>query len=218
LPCIKDTNIEPMNKFFLASLTKSINAYLDLDPESRQRLKKLQGKAITIELLPLKFIFQFMFSDNGVKLEADELHPADTKIRGTPLQMLAVAMTRDNRHRFFAEDLIIEGNAELGQQVIELFDDLNIDWEDSLSRFIGDIPAYHASRIVRKVNAWLGEVETTLTQNMNEYIHEEAQWLPAREALQDFFSEIDSLRMDVDRMEARISNLRTHLINDEAKQ
>jgi ubiquinone biosynthesis accessory factor UbiJ len=207
-----------LNKLFLSALTKAINSYLDLDPESRQRLKKLHGKAITIEFLPLHFTFQCLFNEDSVNIQTDETYPTDTKIRGTPLQMLAVAMTKDNRHRFFAEDLIIEGNAELGQQVIELFDELSIDWEDHLSRFVGDVPAYHAGRIVRRINTWLGHTEESLTQNMNEYIHEEAKWLPTREALQDFFSEVDLLRMDVDRIEARIKHLCTKIIEDEAKQ
>ncbi len=117
-------------------------------------------------------------------------------------------ITKDNRHRFFAEDLIIEGNAEIGQQVIELFDELQIDWEDHLSHFVGDIPAYHAGRILSGMSKWLLGTEQTLAQNIKEYLHEEAEYVPTREALQDFFSEIDTLRMDVDRIEARINHLR----------
>ena len=205
-----------MNTFFLATLTQSINSYLDLDPASRERMKELHGKAITIELLPMHFTFQCLFNDTGIHIELGHSHPTDTTIRGTPLQMLAVAMARDNRQRFFAEDLIIEGNAEFGQQVTELFDDLNIDWEDHLSRIVGDVPAYHANRFIHRMTSWLNRAGASLTQDLNEYIHEEAKWLPTREALQDFFSEIDSLRMDVDRMEAKIRYLQS-LTKDEVK-
>jgi len=195
----------------LVSLTKAINAYLQLDPESKQRLKKLQGKAITIEFLPFHFIFQCVFNENSVTLKTDELLPTGTKICGTPLQMVGVMLTKDNRHHFFAEDLIIEGNAEIGQQVIELFDELQIDWEEHLSRLVGDVPAYHIGRALQGMNEWLRYTEKTITQNVNEYIHEESQFLPVREALQDFFSDIDTLRMDVDRIEIRLSRLRALL-------
>ena len=44
-------------------------------------------------------------------------------------------------------------------------------------------------------------------RQVNEYVHEEAEFFPAREALQDFFQDIDTLRMDADRLEARVERL-----------
>ena len=52
---IKDINTRMSS--FLPSLSKAINAYLALDPESKHRLHDLQGKTITVELLPFHFIF-----------------------------------------------------------------------------------------------------------------------------------------------------------------
>lgn len=200
-----------MNKFILPSLNKVINAYLDLDPESSQRIRQLQGKAITIEFLPFHFTFQCAFDENRMQLHADGKMETDTTIRGTPIQMLSMMITKDDRQRFFAEDIMIEGNAEFGQQVIELFDNMHIDWEEYMSHFIGDIPAYQAGRIFKNVSSWFGEAKKSFTENINEYIHEETRWLPAREALQDFFIEIDTLRMDTDRMEAKLKNLQLQM-------
>lgn len=204
-----------MKKIFLSYLTKAINHYLGLDSESKPRLKKLQGKTITVELLPLHFTFQCVFTENHVNIKADELQTADTKICGTPLQMLSVMVAKDERQRFFAEDLIIEGDAEVGQQAVELFDELNIDWEEYFSRVVGDVPAYHAGRFMRGMRAWLQRTEKNFAQDINEFVHEEMGWLPAREALQDFFHDIDTLRMDVDRMEVTIKNLDTYLLEKE---
>lgn len=196
-----------MKNFFLSYLTKAINVYLTLDPESTQRLHKLQGKAITIELQPMQLIFQCVFTDHGVRIHTDSQLPTQAKIRGTPLQMLGAVITKENRQRFFAEDLSIEGQAELANEVIALFDELQIDWEEALSRIVGDIPAHQLGRFVSHINTWLNNTKNTLTEDINEYIHEEAQWVPAREALQDFFTEIDTLRMDVDRIEVRVNQL-----------
>jgi ubiquinone biosynthesis protein UbiJ len=186
-------------------LSKAINAYLHLDEESPQRLKKLQGKCITIELLPLPIKFQCTFNDQGVTLQNGAPEHANTTLRGTPLQMLGVMLTKENRHSFFADDLSIEGDAEFAQQVIELFDNLQIDWEEHLSHLIGDVPTYHVGRFMRGMRKWLNGTTERFAQDINEYVHEEAAWLPAREALQDLFADIDALRMDVDRMEAKIA-------------
>jgi len=184
-----------------------MNACLRMDPESKLRLSRLQGRVITIELLPFHYIFQCQFTEAGVTLHANEPFPAEAALRGTPLNLLGVMLAKDHRHRFFAEDLVITGNAELGQQVIELFDELQIDWEEQLSHLTGDVPAYHVGRFIRGISEWLRRTEKTVAQDVNEFVHEETDWFPAREALQDFFNDIDGLRMDVDRMEARIIQL-----------
>lgn len=214
-----------MNTFLLPSLNKAVNAYLALDPDSRPRIEKLQGKIVVIELLPFHIRLLCTFTDSAMQLKdvtadmdtfsANNIH---TIISGTPLQMMGVMLNKDKRHQFFADDVRIEGSAEIGQQVIELFDELRIDWEDHLSAFIGDTPAYHAGRFITKIRGMLRHTDESLSQSINEYIHEEAEWLPSREALQDFFNDIDIIRMDVDRAEARLHSLQQALMNNEDKQ
>ncbi len=184
-----------------------MNAYLALDPDSAQRLERLQGKVIAIELKPLKFVFQCAFTATDVNLMMDDTLVADTTIRGTPVQMLSMMLTKDNRQRFFADDVTIEGNAEVGQQVIKLFDDLQIDWQEQLSALFGDVTAHHAGRLVEKTSNWLQDTILSFSQNINEYLQEETNWLPSREALNDFFNDIDTLRMDIDRLETRVKRL-----------
>ena len=101
----------------------------------------------------------------------------------------------------------MEGDAEVGQQVTELFDQLDIDCEETLAHFVGDVPAHKTTRLLHSIKSWVKEAGESLVQDINEYTHEEAQWFPAREAMQDFFAGVDTVRMDVDRVEARIKQL-----------
>ena len=197
-----------MKNFLLSSLTKALNAYLALDAESEQRFQSLAGKVLTIELLPFHFIFQMVFTEQGVELQAEECLVAAAKIRGTPLQFVGMMIAGEERQRFFAEDILLEGDAELGQQVVELFDRLEIDWEEYLARVIGDAPAYQVSRGIGSMKKWLRQAGESLRQDGADYLHEEKNWFPTKEALADFFDEIDGLRMDVDRIEAKLQQLR----------
>lgn len=199
----------------LPTLSNAINTYLDLDPSSKSRLQQVNGKIITIELLPFHFLFHCTFTDEKLILVDQTTQPADTVLRGTPLQMMGVMVTRTNRNRFFAEDLVIEGDAALGQQIIELFDELSIDWEEHASRLFGDIPVYHAGRMLNKVQSWMKRTTSNLSDDVAAYLHEETEWLPSREALHDFFSDIDTLSMDVERAAARIQHLETLIRNQE---
>lgn len=204
-----------MNHFFLSALAKALNGYLQLDPESATRLQALQGKVVTIELLPFHFIFQCEFTLTGIQLHADVLLPATTAIKGTPLQMLGAMLAKENRHQFFSDDLVMEGDAEIGLQLVELFDAMQIDWEEYFSRLAGDVPAYHIGQVVRHVKNWLHQTNDSFINNVNEYIHEEKCWLPSRESLQDFFHDIDTIRMDTDRLEAKIKFLNKQIAESE---
>lgn len=197
-----------MTTIFLNGLEKSINAYLRLDPASEKRLASLADAIITVELLPLHYIFQLAATPSGIKLYSGELLPANCKISGTPLQMLSVAINKTDRHSFFADDLKIEGDAAISQQIIELFDEMTIDWEELLSQKIGDTSAHHLSRAFTSLKNFISETKERFCDDINEYIHEESDLFPPKEALTDFYNDIDQLRMDIDRLEARILQLK----------
>lgn len=207
-----------MKKFILNNFAKLINRYLKLDQHSHARLEKLQDRIVTIELLPLHFIFQLVFTETGVEIKEGGELPAETLVRGTPLQMFNMMLSRENRNKFFAEDLEIEGNADLGQQVIQLFDEMDIDWEEQLAKVTGDKTSYHISHFTRGVTKWFTKTTNSLKDDISDFLHEETLWLPSKERLNEFYHDIDTLRMDVDRLEARFNQLRTHLTEDEEKQ
>lgn len=196
-----------MRTFIERNLQTILNHYLALDPESKTRLKALQNKIITIELQNINCTFQLIFSDEEMTLKFSDLLPANTIIKGTPLTLLHMSLNTSDRKRFFAEDVIIEGEIELGQKVIDLLDELEIDWEEYLSHWIGDIPAHQTGRLAKSIKNFSKNLRETLLQNINEYAHEEINLFPPREEIQDFFTDVDNLRMDVDRLEARIEKL-----------
>lgn len=204
-----------MKTFILNHFANLINRYLKLDQHSRVRLEKLQDRVITIELLPLHFIFQLAFTETGIEIKEGGELPAETIVRGTPLQMLNMLLMRDNRNKSFNEGLEIEGNADLGQQVIELFDEMDIDWEEQLAKVTGDTPSYHISHFVQGVKKWFTKTTNTFREDISDFLHEETLWLPSKEQLNEFYHDIDTLRMDVDRLEARFNHLRTQLAENE---
>lgn len=198
----------------LSSFEKAVNYYLKLDPDSVQRLASLEGKTATIEWLPFHLVFQCHFTQQQVKIYADALLMSDVTISGTPWQMLNMMNYPKERQYFFNEKINITGNAELGQQIVALFDKMQWDGEEYLAKLIGDVPAYHINRITNCFQQWMHQTKESLIDNVNEYIHEEKEYLPCQEAVNDFFADIDTLRMDVDRLEARINLLKVKLNNE----
>lgn len=95
----------------------------------------------------------------------------------------------------------MEGDAELAQQVMHLFDHIHIDWEEHASNIIGDVPAHHLGKFAGSLRNWIGTNRSSFSQDINDYLHEEKAWFPHREELQEFFTDIDTIRMDTDRLE-----------------
>lgn len=189
-------------------LEKAVNRYLALDPESKQRMIPLQNKIVTFEIKGISLTVQMIFIEKMIQLKWDQFQKPDLIIRGTPLNLFHMHMARDQRQSFFAEDVMVEGNMELAQHVLALFDELEIDWEDYFSTWFGDIPAHQVGRLMRDAKKMGQRICNTFSYNTSEYIHEEANMFPPKEALQQFFQEVDELRMDVDRLNARIEKLR----------
>lgn len=196
-----------MNTLFNKTLEMAINSYLALDPESEKRLSALEGKIITIELKPISYNFHLKIIARKINILSELVEESDVRIVGTPISLLSMSLSKD-RKKFFADDVRIEGNLELGQQIIDLFDEMEIDWEELLSHTIGDVPSHQLGRLVRGFKDIASRARESLIQNINEYVHEEVDMFPPKEALHDFFNDIDQIRMDADRLEARINRLK----------
>src|SRR5579872_5600547 len=132
-------------------LEKAINRYLAWDPESRKRIALLQGKRVTLEMMGIPLTVQMIFTENAIELKWDDFDKADLIIRGTPLNLLHMKLAREKRQQFFAEDIVVEGNMELAQQVLAVFDELEIDWEEYFSKWLGDVPAYQTGRLLDRL-------------------------------------------------------------------
>lgn len=197
-----------MKNWFMQNLQKALNRYLALDPESKNRLALLHGKSVQLEITGMNLQFQLQFADDKILCTDNLTTPAHTHIQSTPLSLLRMINAEGDRTQFFAGDVHISGDLELAQQMVDVFDELEIDWEEYLSRWIGDVPAHQMKNLSRQLKHFHQRFSDILSQNINEYVHEEINLFPPAEALQDFFTEVDELRMDVDRVAQRIERLK----------
>ncbi len=196
----------PLNIF-----EKAINHYLLLDPLTPQRLSKLQGKAVAIEFkgLPLQLKLIILFSSQGLHILDNYQAPVDATIRGTVLSLAKMGLSSATKSEsLFVGDVEIDGNVELGQDVKQFLDGIDIDWEEHLSRLIGDIAAHQVGNIVRQAKQWSEQAQETTRKNISEYVQEELRCFPTREEIDDFFADIDRIRCDVDRLEARLKRIK----------
>ena len=87
----------------------------------------------------------------------------------------------------------------------------DVDWEAPLVSSLGDVTGHQLARIVRGAFAWGRQATASLTRQLDEFIHEEARLSPPRLELEDFYSDVQALALQVERLESRAARLRQQL-------
>jgi ubiquinone biosynthesis protein UbiJ len=198
----------------LGALQAALNHALQLDPATLDRLAGLSGKAIELRLRPFGIRFYMLPGAGGIDLTAELERAPDAVFSGTPLGLLRGALDRGGRRELFGDDLRIEGDTELGRRMKGILDGIDIDWEEQLSRLVGDVAAHQIGNLARGLGRWSREAGAGMADNLGEYLHEEARLTPQRREVEVFIAAVDVLRTDADRLEQRIARLRRRLDQD----
>ncbi len=187
----------------LQQLLALANGLLKLDPEARERLRPLAGHVLAVELDGIDLPLRVAFSEEGIAV-ADPDAAADVTVRARPAALLTLALSGGQKGAGAVE---FRGDVAVVHGIRQLVSSLEIDWEEQLSRFTGDVVAHQLGRMARAGLAWLSQARTTFEQNAAEYLTEESRALPAEAEVSAFLAEVDRLRQDADRLQARIALL-----------
>lgn len=194
-----------------AAVESAFNGYLGLDPEALSALAALEGRVIALDVKGLDLELYFLPGADGVQVLGHYEGEPDTRLRGTPLALARLGISREVDAGAFASDIEISGDTETGQRFKEALDAVELDWEEWLSRATGDALAHRLGSAVRRFSDYLDRAAGTLVKDADEYLHEEARLVPAKIEIENFMDDVDLLRMGVDRLEARVRRLQSRL-------
>ncbi len=189
----------------IALLETAFNTLLELDEGAERRLAAMQGKVITVQLEGLDLRLNFAPEASKMRLlKSFEAEP-DTLIFGTPLSLLS--LKNQPGRALFSGEVSIQGDVILGKKFSRLFEQLDIDWSEHLSALLGDFLSYRLERGVKQLQSWGARSRSSLQQDVAEYLQEEAQTLPPAYRVEQFLGQIEELRSDADRLQARVDRL-----------
>ena len=192
----------------LSGLEAALNRYLALDPAASERLAELEGQLICIEVLGLGLRIFLSPGASGFKLLSNYEGEPDCTLRGTPLGLARMGSTADSADQLFSGQVEIAGNTELGHRFGNILSSLDIDWEEQLARVSGDLVAHEIGNGARALNRWGRRALNNLGMDLQEYLQEEVRLLPTRFEVEAFLADVDTLRDDEQRLEARIVRLK----------
>ena len=187
-----------------ASLETVLNLVLRLDPEILPRLGTLSGHVIAIEPSGMAMSFYLLPKPGGIQVrDRCETEPS-VRIHATPAALFR--QWRGRRAR--GGEIVIEGDVGVGREFQTILARLDIDWEEQLSRVVGDVVARRLGGLWDGLRAWSGRIGDVLPRDGGEYVQHELRVLPPRQAIEQFLNAVDLLREDADRLAARVERLR----------
>ncbi len=193
----------------IATLSDEIaNRILRLDPDTLERLGTLEDKIIALRLGEIDLIIYLQPSSTGFRVLSESEREPDVTLTGTPFAFARLASQRESDpSQFTSGELKIDGDTELGQRFKRILGQLDIDWEEVASRYVGDVVAHQLGNMARGLRQWGRESSEVLGQDVADYLQEEKQTLARNETVAQFIHDVDVLRGDADRLEARIRRL-----------
>jgi ubiquinone biosynthesis accessory factor UbiJ len=190
-----------------SALEAAFNHYLSLDDATLPQLAAFEGKIIGIEVLSLQQTLFLFPSADGIMILSDYDGAADTTISGTPMALAKLGITDDAGSVLFSGEVRITGDTRLGHQFKKVLQSMHIDWEQHLSRYIGDIAAHQLSQLSRELRQWMQRNASSFSMDVGEYLQEESQLVVGKAELDRFARNVDELRSTVDRIEARLTRI-----------
>lgn len=194
-------------EILLASIEASLNRYLALDPEKMAQFASLEGKVIAIDIKGINEQLYLYPAADGIMVMGDFDGEADTTLSGTPLALARLGLAENAAPVLFSGVVKIKGDSRLGHQFKRLLSEVNIDWEEQLSRYLGDVIAHQLGNVARNTGAWFDRAKQSLALDLGEYLQEESRILVSKAELERFVSGVDQLREATDRLDARIHKL-----------
>lgn len=196
-----------MLSYLLIPAEKILNGYLNLDPESLQLLEPMIGKVI--KLSADSFVMYWIIQNDRIHLTSTYAGTVNLELSGSIFDLLT-----SMKHRSNAQRLTIRGDFELAEHFSNLFQNLDIDWEEKLSAITGPYTAHGISLFITMVRNHIQSSQTSFKQNLTDYLQEELAVLVTKSELEDFFERIEHLRDDVARLSIRIQRLHAKLKNN----
>jgi ubiquinone biosynthesis protein UbiJ len=184
--------------------TNMINRQIRAKTPARELCGKLAGRVMAIRVTNTALAIYLVADEDELRIATEYEQDPDVLVSGSMLALTRMAGPAGEaviRHGQVA----LSGDALVAQDFQKLLQYGRPDLEEELSAVIGDVAAHGIGEFFRGIGEWGRDARSTMRQNVGEYLQEESRSVPTREEVDAFQEEVDTLRDDVARFEARLN-------------
>jgi ubiquinone biosynthesis protein UbiJ len=180
-------------------LAAALNHLLESEPWARERMAPFAGETLELRAPPLPAL-RLQVREGGL-LDAAAPGAAPALVIALKADASA-ALLRGEEH--FLRAVEVSGNARLAEAVMALVRHLRWDFEEDLSRALGDVAAHRVAGALRGFAAWQADAARRLADSLAVYATQEAPLLVRRAELDAHAAQVSALRDAVERLEQRL--------------
>ena len=196
-----------LTQALLAGVELSLNRVLTLDSTALPRMAALEGSVIEVDCQSPALRLFLLPGGDGLKLAAHWAAPADCRLRAPASSLLRLATTREKSAVLHSPEVSLDGDSAVLLELADILQDLELDWEYELSRWLGPVGTQLLAGHLRSRAGWAGQSLDSLRQNLADYLAEESRTLVGRREADARFAELDRLKLALDRLDARVERL-----------
>ena len=175
-----------------------LNQKIKLDEEQGSAFDKVDEKVIQLVFTDIKQTFFVIYqrSDElgSFVVQSHLLGQADSKLTTTIIDWIS--------HKTTAKE-----DDAIGFDFLNALHTIEIDWEEMLSKYTGDLIAFQVGNTIRKGQEKSNVAKQKMGKTMEEYLHFEANLLPTKSQVNRFKKQVQETATAIDALEQRIETL-----------
>lgn len=197
-----------MSSVWLIPVEAMLNRELGRRPSALAECRELDGQVLELDIRGLPALKVYVVAHpGGVQLLDSPPGEITASVQGTPPALLAMSRGEATPAAMRQAGVMLHGDTDFAARMQRLLRRAAPDVEAALARTLGGPAAHTLSRAVGGLGKRLQRIGDTLSRDTAEYFQFERGDLPTGEEVEDFLAEVDRLRDDVARLEARVRRL-----------
>ncbi len=178
-----------------------VNHVLRSAPLAMERLAKHAGRTVVFRVGPVDTALTIQTTGEVTRAVPGAARDLDVRI--SPFLLPRLAAGEEAAYR----DIELEGDMELAQEISFIARNLDWDFEEDLSKAVGDVAAHRIAGGARAMRRWSRDAAFRMAQGAAEYWTEESPLIASRVKVEDFVAGMSQLRDAIERLEKRIERL-----------
>ncbi len=183
----------------MSALLPIINHLIQQNPEHQHDLAAFSGRTVSISLSG--FRVQGKITEQGFLVGSDAEPDTEISFQGSTLQKILQGRQPG------VGDISISGDLMLGMSLLPIFGALRYYANDDLGRLFGDTVAGSISERAAFIGQTVKQIGQSIAEQIGEFSREPESPVVDQTMLNTWLEEVDKLRDDVARLNARLDRL-----------
>ena len=185
-------------------LAARVNRTLAETTPARAIAADLDGKSFVVRVRRSALVVCLLVEDGRLAVSTLPPEDPDVVVEGPVSGLVRLALAGDDIAALSDSGVTLSGRPDLAQKFQRLLRLTKPDPEEELSGIVGDAVAHQVMTTLRSTADWGQRTAEIFALNVREFLQEEQRDIPSRYEMNRFRNDVDTLRDDVERAEARL--------------